>query len=57
VTRRDEQALQELVDGTLTVTGPDYVPEERAVDLADALPRLGLELSREELEVLEDVQV
>ena len=57
VTRRDEQALQELVDHTLTVTGPDYVPDERAVDLAEVLPQLGLELSREELEVLEDVQV
>jgi N-hydroxyarylamine O-acetyltransferase len=57
VTRRDEQALQELVDGTLTVTGPDYAAEARPVDLAEALPRLGLELSPEELEVLEDVQV
>jgi N-hydroxyarylamine O-acetyltransferase len=57
VTRRDEQALQELVDGTLTVTGTDYAAEARPVELAEALPRLGLELSREELQILEDVQV
>lgn len=57
VTRRDEKELRELVDRTLTVTRPDYVPRERAVDLAEALPQLGLKLTREELEVLEDVQV
>jgi N-hydroxyarylamine O-acetyltransferase len=57
VSRRDEQTLRELVDRTLTVTGRDYAVEERSVDLAEALPQLGLELSREELEVLEDVQV
>jgi N-hydroxyarylamine O-acetyltransferase len=49
VTRRDEQALRELVDGTLTVTRPDYAAEARVVDLAEALPQLGLELSADEL--------
>jgi N-hydroxyarylamine O-acetyltransferase len=49
VTRKDEDALRELVDTTLTVTRPDFSTESRAVALAEALPALGLELGAAEL--------
>jgi N-hydroxyarylamine O-acetyltransferase len=49
VVRKDEQALHELIDGTLTVTRPDGTTTAREVDLADALPGLGLELDSDEL--------
>jgi N-hydroxyarylamine O-acetyltransferase len=49
VTRKDEHALRELVDRTLTVTRPDFTSEAREVSPAAVLPELGLELSPDEL--------
>jgi N-hydroxyarylamine O-acetyltransferase len=49
VTRKDEQALRQFVDGTLIVTRPDFTTEAREVELAEALPQLGLALGADEL--------
>jgi N-hydroxyarylamine O-acetyltransferase len=54
VVRKDEHALHELIDRTLTVTRPDGSSEQREVrDLGAALEAFGLELSANELATLD----